>query len=102
MLDVEALHRHMNTMGRTKMTWPRLSRTSECLIIQRPWWGSRRFFARWMAENLPGFEFNRRKDWWEAGLSKANYRSAADACKNRLQISQGVEEWLNVGDGRLA
>jgi hypothetical protein len=71
-LSPEAEKAQREATGRMRGWWPWLKRTSTKAIVTRPRNGGRRHqkaFAQWVAENLPDFRFNSRRNWWEADLA---------------------------------
>ena len=88
---------------RQRRWWPTLARTEGRLIMHRPAFGGGRSFAKFMAVQLPGFEFNSRRDWWEAPLTPTNYELAVaansvrlnrDRSEVQLKITEGVRGWI--------
>lgn len=75
--------------------WPWLGRTETKAIVKRPRSGSRRGFARFMAEKLPQFRFNNKRDWWEAGLEELG---RAEKALKPLNLSDGAREYLNENE----
>lgn len=78
------------------MWWPRVARLREVLVIRRPWRGSRKGFASAMASKLSGFEFNPRRDWWQAPLTVENYRAMIEQFEDQVNLSDGVQEWAEA------
>ena len=68
----------------------------------RPAFGGGRSFAKFMAAQLPGFEFNHQKNWWEAPLTMDSYERVVEANSVKLNrdrsevqliITSGIYEW---------
>jgi len=72
----------------------RLSRTNDKAILQWPDYGGRRhrgIVRRWITKELPVFQFNDKRNWFEAPLDQL---SAAAALLPEYNVSQGVREYL--------
>ena len=91
-----------NAQVQRRSWWPTLARTDGKLILLRPAFGGGRSLAEFMAAQLPGFEFNRQKNWWEAPLALANYECAVNAnsvklnrdrTEVQLEITEGLKRW---------
>ena len=102
-LSPEAQKVAENAQARRQCWWPTLARTDGKLIMLRPAFGGGRSFAEFMAAQLPGFEFDRQKNWWEAPLALANYECAVNAnsiklnrdrSEVQLHITEGVKTWV--------
>lgn len=76
---------------KAKMWWPWLGRTETKAVVRRPRSGSRRGFAKFMAVKLPQFQFNSKRDWWEAGLEELG---RAEKVLRPVRLSDGVREYL--------
>ena len=105
LLSLEAQKAQENAQAGRSGWWPTLARTDGKLIMLRPAFGGGRSFAEFMAAQLPGFEFNRQKNWWEAPLTLANYECAVnensvklnrDRSEVQLKITEGVNGWIRV------
>lgn len=79
-----------------RMWWPRVGRLAEAIVIRRPWWGSAKAFALAMASKLPQFEFNSRKDWWQADLTMEHYRVVVEFLGEATVWSEGICEWAEA------
>jgi hypothetical protein len=97
-LSPEAEKAQRDAAGRMRGWWPWLKRTSAKAIVTRPRNGGRRHqkaFAQWVAENLPDFRFNSKRNWWEADLAdlpKAYEILSPDG----VNVSDGVRDYLEV------
>jgi hypothetical protein len=90
-LSPEAARAQREAAGRSAMFLPRMTRTNGLLIIQRPHWGNRRAFVQFMVRDLPGFQFDAKRDWWAAPLTVENYEAAM--ATGPWNVSEGVREW---------
>jgi hypothetical protein len=97
-LSPEAEKAQREAAGRMRGWWPWLHRTSTKAILKRPRNGGRRHrraFAQWVAENLPEFRFNYKRNWWEADLT--NLSKAYDVLSpDGVNISDGARDYLEV------
>jgi len=85
---------------RARGYWPRLARTSDKAVVLRPLDGGRRYQARiaqGIAEALPQFRFNSKRNWWEADLGEL---AAAYEALAPVHLSAGAREYLGLGEGR--
>ena len=73
--------------------WPTLQRTTSHLIIRRPA-RARWQWSGWMAKNLPLFEHNVRRDWWQAPLSLPTFEAVQ--AHPDIRPSNGVLAWLET------
>lgn len=90
-LSPEAQKAVENAALRRSLQWPYLQRTSSKFIIRRP--VRRRWtWSGWMARNLPQFQHNVPRDWWEAPLSLDTYDVVA--AHPNITPSEGVQAWL--------
>lgn len=83
---------------RAKMWWPWLGRTETKAIVKRPRQGSKRGFAGFMANKLPQFRFNNKRDWWEAELGEMG---RAEKALKPVRLSDGAREYLSEEDRQL-
>lgn len=96
--DLRAEKAAENAAIRQTFWWPWVGRTKTKAIVRRPHYGSRRDFAAYMKEKLPQFQFNNKRDWWEAGLEELGQ---AEKVLKQARLSDGAREYLNEEDRQL-
>jgi hypothetical protein len=93
-LSPEAEKARREAAVRARGYWPRLSRTSDKAIVQRPRYGGRRqrvYFADNVSRFLPQFRFNSKRNWWEAPLGELE---AAYQVLQPVNLSDGARDAL--------
>ena len=96
--SLEVQKRIEASQARSRSYRPWIKRTGSLAIVYRPRLSGRRtstLFAQNMAANLPQFQFNAKKDRWEAPLEEIEV--AYEALRPHVVLSRGVQEYLAEG-----